>query len=55
MYYNELRKNNYDYFSQKIYVYVATGPQGLQGEIGPTGPTGAQGLQGEIGPTGPAG
>ena len=36
MYYKELRKNNYDYFSQKIYVYVATGPQGLQGEIDPT-------------------
>ena len=36
MYYKELRKNNYDYFSQKIYVYVATGSQGLQGEIDPT-------------------
>jgi len=33
----------------------ATGPQGIQGEIGPTGPTGPQGIQGDIGPTGPTG
>ena len=34
---------------------VATGPQGLQGETGATGPTGPQGLQGETGATGPTG
>lgn len=28
------------------------GPQGIQGETGPTGPQGPQGIQGETGPTG---
>jgi hypothetical protein len=33
----------------------AVGPQGLQGDTGPTGPQGPQGLQGDTGPIGPQG
>jgi hypothetical protein len=31
------------------------GPQGVQGDVGPTGVAGPQGVQGDVGPTGPQG
>lgn len=41
-----------------LFVPIAVGPQGIQGEIGPQGiqgEVGSRGIQGEIGPVGPSG